>query len=100
MVSWKPIEKLLHKKLRRSAVNTVGVKAYPALVMFKVLLLQSWLTLSNENMEFALPDKIAFARFTRFSLEGETPNHTTTCRFRNLLVEKTLLHILLAEINK
>lgn len=99
MVQWKPIEKILHKKLKRNVVNAVGVKAYPALVMFKILLLQSWFTLSDEDMEFALHDRISFARFTGFSLEDETPDHTTICRFRNLLVEKKLLHTLLDEIN-
>ena len=41
MIQWERIEKLLRKKLGRSEENAVGVKAYPALVMFKVLLLQS-----------------------------------------------------------
>ena len=99
MVQWKSVEKILHKKLKRNTINAVGVKAYPALVMFKILLLQSWFTLSDEDMEFALHDRISFARFTGFSLEDETPDHTTICRFRNLLVEKKLLHTLLNEIN-
>jgi hypothetical protein len=36
LIRWAPIEKLLRKKLRRKDENAVGVKAYPALVMFKV----------------------------------------------------------------
>lgn len=99
MLKWQRIEKLLRKKLGRSEENAVGVKAYPAIVMFKVLLLQSWFNLSDEDMEFALHDRISFARFTGFSLEDETPDHTTICRFRNLLIEKKLLHRLLDEIN-
>lgn len=99
MLHWSRIEKLLRKKLGRSEENAVGVKAYPALVMFKVLLLQSWFNLSDEDMEYALHDRISFARFTGFSLEDETPDHTTICRFRNSLVEKKLLHKLLDEIN-
>ena len=99
MLKWQRIEKLLRKKLGRSEENAVGVKAYPSLVMFKVLLLQSWFNLSDEDMEFALHDRISFVRFTGFSLEDETPDHSTICRFRNLLVEKKLLHKLLDEIN-
>lgn len=100
MLKWERIERLLKKKLGRNEENAVGVKAYPAVVMFKVLLLQSWFSLSDEDMEFALHDRISFARFTGFSLEDETPDHTTICRFRNLLVEKKLLHKLLDEINE
>ena len=99
MLKWDRIEKLLRKKLGRAEENAVGVKAYPALVMFKVLLLQSWFNLSDEDMEYALHDRISFVRFTGFSLEDETPDHTTICRFRNLLMEKKLLHKLLDEIN-
>ena len=60
MLKWQRIEKLLRKKLGRSEENAVGVKAYPSLVMFKVLLLQSWFNLSDEDMEFALHDRISF----------------------------------------
>jgi IS5 family transposase len=85
--------------LRRKDENAVGVKAYPALVMFKVLLLQSWHNLSDADMEFALHDRFSFCRFAGFSLEDETPDHTTICRFRNLLAEEGLLQKLLDEVN-
>ena len=99
LISWIKIERLLKKKLHRSEKNAVGVKAYPALVMFKVLLLQSWHNLSDADMEFALHDRISFCRFTGFSLEDETPDHTTICRYRNELLEKGLLLKLLDEVN-
>ena len=99
ILKWERVERLLKKKLRRGAANAVGVKAYPALIMFKVLLLQSWFNLSDEEMEFALYDRISFTPFTGFSLDDEPPDHTTICRFRNLLVERKVLHRLLDEIN-
>ena len=67
--------------------------------MFKVLLLQSWHNLSDADMEFALHDRLSFCRFTGFSLEDETPEHTTICRFRNRLVEKGLSRKVLDEVN-
>ena len=100
LIKWEPVEKILKKKLGRKDENAVGVKAYPALVMFKVLLLQAWHNLSDEDMEFALHDRLSFCRFAGFSLEDETPDHTTICRFRCHLVEKGLLQKLLDEVNK
>ena len=91
LIRWGRIEKFLSKKLGRGEADAVGVKAYPAIVMFKVLLLQSWHNLSDFDMEYALYDRISFTRFAGFSLEDETPDHTTICRFRNLLLEKNLL---------
>ena len=99
LIKWGPIEKILKKKLFRKDENAVGIKAYPALVMFKVLLLQAWHDLSDADMEFALHDRFSFCRFAGFSLEDETPDHTTICRFRCSLVESGLLQKLLGEVN-
>ena len=43
----------MKKKLCRKDENAVGVKAYTAVVMFKVLSLQIWHNLSDADMEFA-----------------------------------------------
>ena len=99
LLNWSRIERKLKKKLRRSEENCVGVKAYPALCMFKILLLQSWYDLSDLDMEIALYDRYSFSRFVGISLEEEVPDHTTICRFRNLLAEKKLLQKLLREVN-
>ena len=100
MLDWVRIEKLLKTGLGRTQNPCAGAKAYPALLMFKVLLLQQWYDLSDQDTEFALLDRISFSRFTGLSLNDSVPDHTTICRFRNLLVEKDLLEILLHEINK
>ena len=64
-----------------------GRPAYPSLLMFKVLLLQSLYGLSDAEMEEALGDRLSFRRFVGLSLTDAVPDHTTICRFRNLLVE-------------
>ena len=99
LLDWSRIERKLKKKLRRSEENCAGVKAYPALCMFKILLLQSWYDLSDLAMEEALTDRYSFSRFVGISLDEDVPDHTTICRFRNLLAEKKLLQKLLNEVN-
>jgi IS5 family transposase len=47
MMQWWSIEKMLKRGLGRKDDPQRGVKAYPALLMFKVLLLQSWYGLSD-----------------------------------------------------
>ena len=98
-LDWTRIERKLKKKLRRSEENCAGVKPYPALCMFKILLLQSWYELSDLDMEMALVDRYSFSRFVGISLDEDVPDHTTICRFRNLLAEKKLLQKLLNEVN-
>jgi IS5 family transposase len=99
IIDWKPIEGFLKKKLRRHK-DAVGNPAYPALGMFKVLLLQRWHDLSDQGMEDALADRISFCRFAGFSMDHESPDASTICRFRNHLEERGLLVKLLNMINE
>ena len=48
MIGWNRIEKVLRRGLGRSTEITAGAKAYPAIQMFKILLLQQWYGLSDQ----------------------------------------------------
>ena len=80
IIDWEPIEKRLNNFLRRSKS---GPPSYPALCMFKALLLQSWYNLSDPQTEDALADRASFNKFAGFSLDHDVPDETTICRFRN-----------------
>src|ERR1700740_2176143 len=77
-----------------------GRPAYPPLLMFKVLLLQSLYGLSDAETEEALVDRLSFRRFVGVALTDRVPDHSTICRFRNLLVEQGLLDKLFAELDR
>ena len=98
IMDWKPIESFLKKKLRRHK-DAVGNPAYPALGMFKILLLQRWHDLSDQKTAEAMADRISFCRFAGFSLDHESPDASTICRFRNHLEERGLLVKLFNMIN-
>jgi len=96
LVKWYRFEKLL-AALRGGGA---GRPAYPPVQMFKVLLLQSLYGLSDAEMEEALGDRLSFRRFAGLALTDAVPDHSTICRFRNLLVEKGLLEKLFAELDR
>ncbi|MFU2207765.1 IS5 family transposase [Solidesulfovibrio sp. C21] len=99
LIDWKPLEKLLRKKLQR-VVNAVGNPAYPPLPMFKILLLQRWYNLSDVAAEESLYDRLSFVRFVGLSLDhDEVPDSSTICRFRQSLLEKNVLKRLLDKLN-
>ena len=77
----------------------MGNPAYPALGMFKILLLQRWHDLSDQKTAEAMADRISFCRFAGFSLDHESPDASTICRFRNHLEERGLLDKLFNMIN-
>lgn len=96
LVKWYRFEKVL-ASLRK---GDAGRPAYPSLLMFKVLLLQSLYGLSDAEMEEAVGDRLSFRRFVGLSLTDAVPDHTTICRFRNLLVEQAVLEKLFGELDK
>lgn len=94
LVKWYRFEKLLV----RVRSGETGRPPYPALSMFKALLLQQWYGLSDPGLEEALGDRLSFRRFCGFALDEGTPDETTLCRFRQALIGAGLADKLLAEM--
>jgi IS5 family transposase len=97
LVKWYRFEKLIGHLRDESGPGRPG---YPALVLFKALLLQSLYGLSDRELEEALDDRLSFRRFVGLSLEEPVPDHTVLNRFRNQLVGEGLLEKLFAELDR
>ena len=96
LIDWSRIEALL----KNIHIKTRGEKAWPPLMMYKALLLQSWYGLGDPALEKQLARDLLFRRFVSLSLSESVPDHSTFWRFRNLLEEKKLNELLLEEINQ
>ncbi len=72
-LKWSPIEALLTQGFGER-IDAAGVLGYPALKMFKILLLQLWYTLSDREVYEALFDRNSFHRFTGSGLKDNTPH--------------------------
>jgi transposase, IS5 family len=97
LVKWYRFEKIL---ARLRPEGGAGRPAYSPLLMFKALLLQSLYGLSDAELEDAISDRWSFRRFVGLSVEAPVPDHTTLCRFRNLLSEAGLLDSLFGELDR
>lgn len=96
LVKWYRFEKLL-AGLRHDGPGHPG---WPALVLYRALLLQSLYGLSDRDLEEALCDRLSFRRFCGLGLEESVPDHTVITRFRKLLIEKGLLDKLFGELDR
>lgn len=96
LFDWSAFERVL----AAIPVAAKGEPSFPALMMFKVLLLQRWYALSDPAMEAALYDRLSFQRFAGLSLEDETPDHSTIWRFRERLSREGLAERLFAELER
>lgn len=97
LVKWYRFEKLI-AHLRDA--DGCGRPGYPALVLFKALLLQALYGLSDRELEEALNDRFSFQRFVGLSLEDAVPDHSVLNRFRNRLVAERLLEKLFCELDR
>lgn len=96
LVEWSAVERLLGP-LRGGAMGAPG---YPALAMFKALLLQRWHDLSDPQLEEALADQLSFRRFVGLSLSESVPDHSTLWRFREALGRSGVAERAFAEITR
>ena len=85
-IDWEPLEALAS----RVHAAPEGRKAYPPLVMVKVLLLQQFYGLSDPRAEEVLSDSLSMRRFVGLGMADGTPDHTTIRRFRRRLRESGL----------
>lgn len=96
LIDWKRIESLLSD----IHSNAKGEKAWPPLIMFKALLLQSWYALSDPKLEKQLARDLLFRRFVGLDIAESIPDHSTFWRFRQVLEKSQLMVALLQEINQ
>ena len=89
MINWKPVAKKLDKTLKRTA-NAVGNPAYPAIILFKGLVLQRMYNLSDVELEEQINDRFSFRRFVGLGVSDDVPDATTFCRFRQELLGQKL----------
>lgn len=96
MINWQNIEKHLvdlHSSKK-------GQRAYPPLMMFKALLLQSWYNLSDQQLESQLARDLLFRRFVGIGLDDSVPDHSSIWRFRQKISEEGRLEYLLDRLNQ
>lgn len=69
--------------------SKVGRPSYDPVIMIKILALQSWYGISDEEMEYQLADRISFQRFLGFP--KEIPDFTTIWKFREELTKADIM---------
>lgn len=97
LINWQRFGYRLDKILSRSSD---GRPPYPALSMFKAMILQRLYNFSDPEMEEMLYDRFSFRRFCGFGLTDKLPDETTICRFRKVIGDKAdgLLQLVLEDL--
>jgi transposase, IS5 family len=100
VLDWTGIEKRLKGIYKKDLNDQGGERPYDPLKMFKAVLLGQWYSLSDVALEESLRVRLDFMVFTGFELlDGDVPDESTLCKFRNRLIEKGMEKKLFQEIN-
>jgi IS5 family transposase len=76
----------LEAALARSDRSKGGRPPYDAVLMFKVLVLQTLYTLSDDQAEYQIRDRLSFMRFVGLALHDAVPDAKTIWLYREQLV--------------
>ncbi len=74
--------------------SKAGRKPVDAIVMFRMLILQSLYNLSDDQAEYQVRDRLSFTRFLKLGIEDRIPDGTTLWLFREKLAKAGLIETL------
>ena len=81
-----PIEKALHKEPKAPG----GRPPYDKVMMFKILVLQRYYNLSDEQTEFQIKDRLSFMQFLGIAIGDRVPDEKTIWLFKENLSQADL----------
>ena len=89
----------LNAAVKRSDGSKGGRPPYDPVLMFKILILQTLYTLSDDATEFQIRDRLSFMRFLGLGLGDTTPDAKTIWLFREQLTRADALTGLFADFD-
>ena len=94
MIDWEmfrnPIEEALYVEPKAPG----GRPPYDRLMMFKILILQKYYNLSDEQTEFQIKDRLSFMQFLGLQIGDNVPDEKTIWLFKEQLKENKLSEVL------
>ena len=89
---WDKIRELLESKIRRS---NKGRPPYDLILLYKMLLIKTFFSLSDQETEFHCVDRLSYRKFLNRTIDESIPDATTMEDFRHELEEFDLFDELL-----
>lgn len=82
---------LLETKLSKIAKGKGGRKPYDYVLMFKILILQRYYNVSDDQIEYQINDRMSFMRFLNLTIADDIPDSKTVWNFREQLIDLKLV---------
>ena len=99
-VDWEVFRPMLEKARKKEKKSKAGAKGFDAILLFKMLILQSLYNLSDEAIEYQVLDRYSFSRFLGLHAASKVPDATTLWRFREDLSKAKVVESLFAQFDQ
>lgn len=94
----------LEEKLSKLPKGAGGRRPYDYVLMFKILILQRYYNLSDEQIEYQINDRFSFMRFLGLTIADDIPDSRTVWKFKEQLVDlemtEPLFDLFLVQVEK
>jgi IS5 family transposase len=95
---------ILTEKLSKLSLGPGGRPPYDYVMMFKILILQRYYNLSDDQVEFQINDRLSFMRFLDLTIADDVPDSKTVWHFKEQLVDielvESLFEVFILELEK
>ena len=99
-INWEQFRKPLVESFPETDKSKGGRPAYDRLLMFKILILQEYFGLSDDQIEFQLLDRLSFQKFIGQGLQDDVPDAKTIWLYRDNLTQAGVIDKLFLQVNK
>lgn len=90
-IDFEIFRKILEDNLTKLAKGAGGRPPYDYVLMFKILILQRFYNLSDDQVEFQINDRMSFMRFLDLTLADDVPDSKTVWHFKEQLTDLDLI---------
>jgi len=90
-VNFEMFRDILQERLTKEAKGSGGRPPYDYVMMFKIIILQRFYNLSDDQVEYQINDRMSFMRFLDLSIADDIPDSRTVWAFREQLTDLELV---------
>ena len=95
IINWEIFREILEEAfINPDRKSNAGRKSYDKLLMFKIVMLQKYYNLSDEQTEFQIKDKLSFLDFPGLQIGDRVPDEKTIWLFKEDLADKGISEML------
>jgi len=86
-INWEMFREKIEKAIRKADYSKGGRPPWDVILMFKIVMLQQWYNLADENTEYQINDRLSFQRFLGIECGGKVPDCNTIWDFKQALAD-------------